>query len=185
MAMESPTVSMAPTRVTRTNAGSSVQKAGPKSRSNPGHPPSGNPIHAASATRPKSYMPNAPPTAEPTTTPMTGAQSRQTPVAASAIATMTAMVTPADTGAASAGAPSGALSSMSKIIGMTVTAISMMTVPATDGVKMRRTSDRRAASANWKKDEMTTSVASSAGPPCAMAPMHTAMKAPEVPISRT
>ena len=101
------------------------------------------------------------------------------------MAAITAMVTAADTGAASGGAPSGTLSSMSKTIGMTVTAISMMTVPATDGVKMRRTRDRRAASANWKSDEMTTSVASRAGPPSAIAPIQTAMSAPEVPISRT
>ena len=51
MAMESPIVSMAPTRVTNTKAGSSAQKVGPNPRSNPGQPPTGTPTHAASATR--------------------------------------------------------------------------------------------------------------------------------------
>ena len=37
---------------------------------------------------------------------------------------------------------------MSKMIGMTVTAMSMITVPATVGVMTRRTQDRRAASTN-------------------------------------
>ena len=51
MATESPIVSMAPTRVTKTKPGSSAQKTGPKPRSIPGHDPRGSPIHAASATR--------------------------------------------------------------------------------------------------------------------------------------
>ena len=71
------------------------------------------------------------------------------------------------------------------MIGMTVTGISMITVPATVGVKMRRNRDRRAASANWNREEITTRVASMAGPPCAIAAMQTEMKAPDVPISRT
>ena len=71
------------------------------------------------------------------------------------------------------------------MIGITVTGISMMTVPATVGVRTRRNSERRAESANWKSEEMTTKVASIAGPPSASAAMHTAMKAPEVPIRRT
>ena len=61
----------------------------------------------------------------------------------------------------------------------------MMTVPATVGVRIRRNRESRAASANWKSDETTTSVASIAGPPSAIAVMQTAMKAPEVPIRST
>ena len=74
---------------------------------------------------------------------------------------------------------------MSNTIGITVTAISMITVPATVGVSILRSRDSRAASANWNSEEMTTRVASSAGPPYARAATHTAMNAPEVPISST
>ena len=67
---------------------------------------------------------------------------------------------------------------------MTVTAISMITVPATVGVMMRRSSDRCDASRNWKIAEVATSVASMPGPPSASAATATAMKAPDVPIRR-
>ena len=67
---------------------------------------------------------------------------------------------------------------------MTVTAISMITVPATVGVMRRLSSDSREASRNWKSAEAATSVASMPGPPCASAATDTAMKAPDVPISR-
>ena len=74
---------------------------------------------------------------------------------------------------------------MSKTIGMTVTGISMMTVPATVGVRIRRSSESRHASRNWKREEMTTRIASMAGPPWASAATQMAMKAPEVPITST
>ena len=74
---------------------------------------------------------------------------------------------------------------MSNTIGITVTAISMITVPATVGVSILRSKDSRAASTNWNSEEMTTRVASSAGPPLARAATQTAMNAPEVPISST
>ena len=61
----------------------------------------------------------------------------------------------------------------------------MSTVPATAGVRMRRNSESRAESTNWNSEEMTTRVASIAGPPSAIAATQTAMKAPEVPIRRT
>ena len=64
-----------------------------------------------------------------------------------AIAPMTTMVTNADTGAAYVLEPSGTCSSMSKIMGATETGISMITVPATAGVRTRRKNDKRAASA--------------------------------------
>ena len=65
------------------------------------------------------------------------------------------------------------------MIGMTVTAISMITVPVTVGVMIRRNIESRAESTNWQKDEMTIRVASSPGPPCMSAVTLTAMKAPE------
>ena len=49
MATPSPMVSMAPIRVTKTNAGSSDQKVTPKLRSSPGQSPAGRPIQPASA----------------------------------------------------------------------------------------------------------------------------------------
>ena len=98
---------------------------------------------------------------------------------------MTTSVTAAAIPGALAGVPGGTSTSMSKSSGMTVTGISMITVPATTGVRTRRKSDSREASPNWKREETRTSVASSAGPPSAIAVMHTAMNAPDVPISRT
>ena len=98
---------------------------------------------------------------------------------------ITSTVASALTGADSGGAPSGTWVSMSNTIGITVTAISMITVPATVGVSILRSRDSRAASANWNSEEMTTRVASIAGPPLARAATQTAMNAPEVPISST
>ena len=73
---------------------------------------------------------------------------------------------------------------MSNTMGMTVTGIIMMTVPVTAGVRIRRRIDRRLASVNWTRDDRKTSVASMPGPPSARAVTHTAMKAPEVPMTR-
>ena len=98
---------------------------------------------------------------------------------------MTSTVTAALAGAAAGGAPSGTSFNMPKMIGMTVTGISMITVPATVGVKIRRIQESRAESRNWHREEAMTRVASSAGPPCASAVTQTAMKAPEVPMRRT
>ena len=130
-------------------------------------------------------MPNRPAVTVPATTPMTGAQRRSGPPALSAMPMITSRVARALSGAAGGGAAAGTCASMSNTIGMTVTAISMITVPATVGVNTRRSNESRAASANWNSDEITTSVASSAGPPWASAVTQTAMKAPEVPISST
>ena len=61
----------------------------------------------------------------------------------------------------------------------------MITVPATVGVMTRCTSASRQENANGTKAVMTTSVASSAGPPSATAVMLTEMKAAEAPMSST
>ena len=47
MATPSPIVSMAPTKVTTTNAGRSAQNSGPGVRSSPGHEPNGTPTPKA------------------------------------------------------------------------------------------------------------------------------------------
>ena len=99
------------------------------------------------------------------------------------MAAMTNMVTKALSGAASTERPSGTSVSMSKTVVMTVTGISMITVPVTVGVRIRRNSESRAERANWKSDEMTTRVASIAGPPSATAVMQTAMKTGEPVIT--
>ena len=116
---------------------------------------------------------------------MTGAHRRSTPDALSAMPAITSNVSKALTGAADAALPSGTSFSNPKMIGITVTGISMMTVPATVGVRIRRNSDRRVASANWNSAETTTRVASIAGPPLAIAATQIAMKAPDVPMART
>ena len=116
---------------------------------------------------------------------MTGAHRRSPPVALSAMQTMTPMVTTALSGAANAGEPLGTSPSMPKTIGITVTGISMITVPATAGVRIRRNSESRDERRNWKNDDTSTRVASIAGPPWTSAATQTAMKAPEVPMRRT
>ena len=98
---------------------------------------------------------------------------------------MTSNVTSAHVGAAAAGAPSGTDWRPLSTIGTTVTGMSMITVPATVGVKIRRNSERRAARANWAREDITTRVASIAGPPSAIAVTQMAMNAPDVPMART
>ena len=103
-------------------------------------------------------------------------------MARSASAAMTINVVAALAGAAIAGVPSGTSLSIPKMIGITVTAISMITVPATVGVMMRRSSASRSESANWNSAEIATRVASNPGPPSTSDVTQTAMKAPEVPM---
>ena len=68
---------------------------------------------------------------------------------------------------------------------MTVAAISMITVPATTGVNILRSSESRAANANWNSDDTTMRLAIVAGPPLTRAATHTAMNAPDVPMMST
>ena len=116
---------------------------------------------------------------------MTGAQRRSVPAAFSEMPQMTTAVASALSGAPSAGLPSGTSSSRPNTNCSTVTGISMMTVPETVGVRMRRNSARRADRRIWKSAEMATRVASIAGPPSATAVMQTPMKAAELPITST
>ena len=93
------------------------------------------------------------------------------------------IVTRAITGAAWTGVPSGTSSSMSKAIGMTVTGSSMITVPETAGVSSRRNSGSRADTRSCNRAEITTSVASIAGPPSATAVTLIPTKALELPMT--
>ncbi len=78
----------------------------------------------------------------------TGDHNRNEAVARSTKAAMVTIVTTTTTGGAADGVPSGALPRMSKTMGMTVAAISMITVPETTGVNTRRRTESRAARAN-------------------------------------
>ena len=98
---------------------------------------------------------------------------------------MTSTVAKALSGAATAGIPSGTSFSILKTCDITVTGISMMTVPVTVGVRIRRSSESRAESASGTTEETTTRVASIAGPPSASAVILTAMEAPEMLIKST
>ena len=185
MATPSPIVSMAPTSVTTMNAGSSAQNSVPGVTSRPGQSRNGRPTHAASAIAPVSYSPNGAPTAHPRMMPATGDHSRSDGGARSTMPPTTSSVTPAASGAAMSSVPSGTLVSEPKMTGATVTAISMITVPVTTGVKIRRSNDSRHASRNWNSAETTTRLASVAGPASSSAATHTAMNAPDVPMMST
>ena len=116
---------------------------------------------------------------------MTGPQSRHKPAPQSATTTITSSVTPAVTGAAAGGAPAGTAARLPRTREDTDTGISISTVPATIGVKIRRSTDSLAARTNWNRDEMTIRVASSPGPPCSSAVTQMARKALLLPISST
>ena len=125
-----------------------------------------------------------PPTTHPATMPRAGAHTRSAPTERSAMPTVRSRVTAATTGAAAGEAPSGTSVSLRMITGATSTGISMRTVPATVGVKMRRSSDILAASANWKRAATMIRLASSAGPPRSSAETQMARNADEVPMTR-
>ena len=90
-------------------------------------------------------------TTQPTMMPMSGDQRRHAGDARKIRAATVPSVATAATGAAADAVPSGTCVSASNTSGITVTAISMITVPDTTGVKMRRNSGRRAASKKLKQ----------------------------------
>ena len=131
------------------NAGRSAQNSTPSVTSNPGHDETeGMPSHAASSTFCTLYSPKGTATAQPTAMPMSGDHSRNAKGARNTSPVTVARVAKATAGAASDDVPSGTSFSVSNTIGITVTGISMITVPETTGVKMRRSSESRAASKN-------------------------------------
>ena len=79
----------------------------------------------------------------------------------------------------------GASASIPETAGITVTGMSMSTVPDTVGVRMRWKRDSRQASTRGTSAETATSVASVAGPLWVSALMQAGMKAPEVPMTMT
>ena len=85
-------------RVRKAKAGSRPAKAGPKSRSRPGHAPCGRPIQEARITRSRSYSPKPPATIEPATTPASGAHRRSLGAALRCMTLMTTTVAAAARG---------------------------------------------------------------------------------------
>ena len=103
--------------------------------------------------------------------PMTGAHRRTRSFAASVMPAMTTRVVRAQSVAASGGVPPGTFFNCSNMTGMTVTGVSIRTVPVTVGVRMRRNSERRVENTNWTRARITTRDASNPGPPAASAAM--------------
>ena len=106
------------------------------------------PTHGASSTGCVSYRPKGAAATQPTTIPISGDHSRHLGDARSTSAATVANVATAAIGAATGEVSSGTCVSASNTSGITVTAMSMITVPLTTGVKMRRNSWSRAASRN-------------------------------------
>ena len=175
---------MAPTSVTTANAGRSAQNSTLGVKSKPGHDPSGTPTQGASSICWMSYRPKGADTAQPTTIPITGDHNRQVGGARSTSTETVTIVATAAAGAAADDMSSATSPIVWKTSGITVAAISIITVPVTTGVNIRLSTDSRAARANWKSDEMTTRLAIVDGPPSIRAATHTAMNAPDVPIIR-
>ena len=124
--------------------GSMERKTGPKSKSRPGNSAVGTPIHGATAIRFNSIRPKNAANALPASTPMIGAHRRSTAEPFRDMPRIASIVTNVVTGAANSGLPSGAVSTISKMKGITVTGSIMITVPETAGVNMRRNSASRA-----------------------------------------
>ena len=99
---------------------------------------SGMPNHLAFAIRSALSTPKAAATADPATILMNGATMRQRPWTRSTTITDTSNVTAAIVGPAAGGVPAGTSWTLSKAMGRTLTAMSMVTVPATTGVMILR-----------------------------------------------
>ena len=175
---------MAPMMVTMTNGTSRPKKRASNDRSRPGQPLPGRPNQAASSSGVQSSIPVAAATALPARTPKSGAHRRVAPRAKRDTRVMVAKAAKATSGPpmAPGSTPAGTPASRSVVMGNTLTASSMITVPPTVGVIRRRNSDSRAENRNCTSDEMITSVASSGRPPAATAAIETPMNAPDVPM---
>ena len=88
------------------------------------------------------------------------------------------------TGAAEGAASAGTSFSLRKMIGPSVTGISISTVPATVGVKIFLNRESFAARMNWHREETMIRLAIRPPPPRSSAATQTARKAPLLPMSR-
>ena len=95
---------------------------------------------------------------------MNGAARRQRPLARNVKITETSTVIPAMSGPAEAEAPAGRSWRVSKAIGKTLTAISIVTVPETVGVMIRRSVGSHQASATRTRLQTIIRLANVAGP---------------------
>ena len=108
---------------------------------------------------------------QPATIPSMGDQSCTVRGERSSRTAMSPNVTMDTAGAAQGDTPSGTLVSILNTPSMTVADMSIRTMPDTVGVIIRRNSERRAATTNFISDEITTRLASIAGPPSISAVM--------------
>ena len=95
---------------------------------------------------------------------MNGPMIRHRPLARRVTITETRSVTAAIAGPETVGAPAGRSWTLSKAIGSTLTAINMVTVPVTTGVKIRRRVGSHQASAIWITQHTTSRLMNVAGP---------------------
>ena len=152
------------TRVRMANEGRSAQNSVLGARSKRKSGTSGMPNQPAPAIRSPSSTPNAAATAHPARMLMNGATRRQRPLARSVAITETSRVMPAITGPAATGASAGRSWTASKAMGNTLTAISIVTVPETVGVTIRRSVGSHQASATWITLHTTSRLANVSGP---------------------
>ncbi len=184
MAIASPQVSMAPMTVTMMNGTSAPKNRASNDRSRPGHPVPGKPNQAASSTGVAFSIPAGATAAVPTMMPISGAHRRLAPRAKRDTRVMAAKAAKATSGPlmVPGSTPAGTPANRSVVMGNTLTASSMTTVPPTVGVISRRKNDSRAENRNWMSDEATTRVPTRDSPPTATATVDTPMNAPDVPI---
>ena len=171
-------------RFTMTNPGSNAQNDALKLRSNPAHVYSGIPTQAAAAMLLRSYRPNGTANATPKRIAMIGAHCCSFAVANSLSDNKASNVTPATMGALPSDAPSGTSDSLPITTVKFVAASSMRTVPATTGVRIRRSKESREIRKNWITADTTMRLDSIAGPPTNSALVQIAINAvPEFMLS--
>lgn len=156
-------------KYTIANPGRRARNVAPKPRSNPGYENAGMPIQGASTTFTKSYRPQDTAMTKPVAIAATGAHCCHLAEENNRISMRMARGTPASTGTAAKCAPSGTPDSRSRTVVIAEKDRSTRTVPATTGVIMRRSKERREINRNCIRGEATIGLDSKAGPPAASA----------------
>ena len=156
------------TRVRIAKEGRIAQNSLPGTRSTLRSGISGTPNQPAAATRPPSMTPNGMATADPARMLMNGAAIRHRPLACSVRTTDASSVMPAIAGPAIDGASSGRSCTVSNAMGSTLTAMSIVTVPETTGVMIRRSVGSHQASPIWIRLQAIIRLANVAVPAAVM-----------------
>ena len=144
---------------TTTNIGSSDQNSALAVSPTPGSCGSGSAIHGAADTLVELNKPNSAATTHATAMPMSGDHRRTRPFARKPSIAATATVSAATAGPALDAVPPGGPASLPTATPATVTAISISTMPPTDGVMICRARGSHLARMNWTHDDTTMSVA--------------------------